>query len=109
MRTRILLVEDEPTISEPLAESLGRDGFEADVAATLAGAREAFRRDAPYLVLLDVILPDGDGRDLAREIRKESDVPIVMLTARGDDDQGDNSSPVGENSGPGSLRSGSGS
>src|SRR5215211_6585773 len=85
MRTRILLVEDEPTISEPLAESLGRDGFEADVAATLAGAREAFRRDAPYLVLLDVMLPDGDGRDLAREIRKESDVPIVMLTARGEE------------------------
>jgi DNA-binding response OmpR family regulator len=41
MRTRILLVEDEPTISEPLAESLGRDGFEAEVAPTIAGAREA--------------------------------------------------------------------
>ena len=85
MRTRILLVEDEPTISEPLAESLGRDGFEAEVAPTLAGAREAFRREAPDLVLLDVMLPDGDGRDLAREIRKESDVPIVMLTARGEE------------------------
>jgi DNA-binding response OmpR family regulator len=47
MRTRILLVEDEPTISEPLAESLGRDGFEAEVAPTLAGAREAFQREAP--------------------------------------------------------------
>ena len=85
MRTRILLVEDEATISEPLAESLGRDGFEAEVAPTLAGAREAFRREAPDLVLLDVMLPDGDGRDLAREIRKESDVPIVMLTARGEE------------------------
>ena len=85
MRTRILLVEDEATISEPLAESLGRDGFEAEVAATLAGAREAFRREAPDLVLLDVMLPDGDGRDFAREIRKESDVPIVMLTARGEE------------------------
>ena len=85
MRTRILVVEDEPTISEPLAESLGRDGFEAEVAATLAGAREAIRREAPDLVLLDVMLPDGDGRDLAREIRKESDVPIVMLTARGEE------------------------
>ena len=85
MRTRILLVEDEPTISEPLAESLGRDGFEAEVASTLADAREAFRREAPDLVLLDVMLPDGDGRDLAREIRKESDVPIVMLTARGEE------------------------
>jgi len=85
MRTRILLVEDEPSISEPLAESLERDGFEAEVAATLAGAGEAFRRQAPDLVLLDVMLPDGDGRDLAREIRKESDVPIVMLTARGEE------------------------
>src|SRR5215211_166618 len=84
-RTRILLVEDEATISEPLAESLGRDGFEAEVAPTLAGAREAFRREAPDLILLDVMLPDGDGRDLAREIRRTSDVPIVMLTARGEE------------------------
>jgi two-component system, OmpR family, response regulator RegX3 len=85
MGTRILLVEDEAAISEPLAESLGREGFEAEVATTLAGAREAFRRQPPDLVLLDVMLPDGDGRDLAREIRKESDVPIVMLTARGEE------------------------
>jgi DNA-binding response OmpR family regulator len=67
MRTRILMVEDESTISEPLAESLERDGFEAEVASTLAGAREAFRREAPDLALLDMMLPDGDGRDLARE------------------------------------------
>jgi two-component system response regulator RegX3 len=85
MGTRILLVEDEAAISEPLAESLGREGFEAEVATTLAGAREALRRQPPDLVLLDVMLPDGDGRDLAREIRKESDVPIVMLTARGEE------------------------
>ena len=85
MRTRILLVEDEGTIAEPLAESLGRDGFEAEVAATLADAREAIRREPPDLVLLDVMLPDGDGRDLAREIRQGSDVPIVMLTARGEE------------------------
>ena len=85
MGTRILLVEDEAAISEPLAESLGREGFDAEVAPTLAGAREAFRRQPPDLVLLDVMLPDGDGRDLAREIRKDSDVPIVMLTARGEE------------------------
>jgi two-component system response regulator RegX3 len=85
MRTRILVVEDESTISEPLAESLEREGFEAEVAATLAGAREAIRRQLPDLVLLDVMLPDGDGRDLAREIRRASDVPIVMLTARGEE------------------------
>ena len=85
MRTRILLVEDEGTIAETLAESLGRDGFEAEVAATLADAREAIRREPPDLVLLDVMLPDGDGRDLAREIRQGSDVPIVLLTARGEE------------------------
>jgi len=85
MATRILLVEDEAAISEPLAESLGREGFEAVVASTLAGAREAFRHQSPDLILLDVMLPDGDGRDLAREIRKDSDIPIVMLTARGEE------------------------
>jgi two-component system, OmpR family, response regulator RegX3 len=85
MGTRILLVEDEAAISEPLAESLGREGFDAEVAPTLADAREAFRRQPPDLILLDVMLPDGDGRDLAREIRKDSDVPIVMLTARGEE------------------------
>ena len=85
MRTRILVVEDESTISEPLAESLERERFEAEVAATLVGAREAIHRELPDLVLLDVMLPDGDGRDLAREIRRASDVPIVMLTARGEE------------------------
>ena len=85
MGTRILLVEDEAAISEPLAESLGREGFEAETAPTLADARAAFRRQPPDLILLDVMLPDGDGRDLAREIRRESDVPIVMLTARGEE------------------------
>lgn len=85
MKARILLVEDEATISEPLAESLGKEGFDASVAPTLAAAREALRRTPPDLILLDVMLPDGDGRDLAREIREGSDVPIVMLTARGEE------------------------
>ena len=66
MRTRILVVEDESTISEPLAESLEREGFEAEVAATLGAAREAFIGQPPDLILLDVMLPDGDGRDLAQ-------------------------------------------
>jgi DNA-binding response OmpR family regulator len=82
VKLRILLVEDEPAISEPLAEHLERDGFEAMVASTLAEARETFQQRPPDLILLDVMLPDGDGRDLARYIRKGSDFPIVMLTAR---------------------------
>jgi two-component system response regulator RegX3 len=80
-----LVVEDEPAISEPLADHLARDGFEPVVASTVSDAREAFRQRSPDLILLDVMLPDGDGRDLARDIRKESDVPIVMLTARGEE------------------------
>lgn len=79
------MVEDEETISEPLAESLEREGFAAEVVATLEAARDAFERQAPDLVLLDLMLPDGDGRDLAREIRKGSDVPIIMLTARSEE------------------------
>lgn len=59
---RILLVEHEETISEPLAEHLERDGFEPEVAATLAEARAALGREMPDLILLDVMLPDGDGR-----------------------------------------------
>jgi two-component system response regulator RegX3 len=85
VKLRILLVEDEEAISEPLAESLEREGFAAEVVATLELAREAYQREPPDLILLDVMLPDGDGRDLARDIRKESDVPIVMLTARGEE------------------------
>jgi DNA-binding response OmpR family regulator len=85
VKPRILVVEDEEAISEPLAESLEREGFAAEVAGTVELARAALGREAPDLILLDVMLPDGDGRDLAREIRKDSDVPIVMLTARGEE------------------------
>ena len=85
MTTEILIVEDEQAISEPLAESLEREGFGTEVAATVASAREALRRRPPDLILLDVMLPDVDGRDLAREIRRDSDVPIIMLTARGEE------------------------
>ena len=80
---RILLVEDERSIAEPFARMLGREGFVATVAATAASALEAFDREPPDLVLLDLNLPDGDGRDVARELRSRSRVPIIMLTARG--------------------------
>jgi DNA-binding response OmpR family regulator len=85
MKPRILVVEDEEAISEPLAEHLVREGFAPEVTATIEHATEAWRRESPDLILLDVMLPDGDGRDLCREIRKESDVPIIMLTARGEE------------------------
>ena len=85
MKPHILVVEDEQAIAEPLAEGLERDGFTAEVAGTVAAALESFHARTPDLVLLDVMLPDGDGRDLCRDIRSESDVPIVMLTARGEE------------------------
>ena len=85
MGPRVLIVEDESSISEPLAAHLAREGFSAEVAGTIADARAALDRDDPDVVLLDVMLPDGDGRDLCREVRARSDVPIVMLTARGEE------------------------
>jgi len=83
-RRLILLVEDEPSITEPLAEALDRDGFDTEVAGTVAEALELARRE-PDLVLLDVMLPDGSGFDVCRELRRNSQVPIIMLTARGEE------------------------
>ena len=83
MRPRVLFVEDESSISGPFSSALAREGFDPVVCATLAEARAELRRGAPDLVLLDLMLPDGDGRDLARELRTGSDVPIIILTARG--------------------------
>jgi len=80
---RILVVEDEESISQPFAEALRRAGFEAVVTATAAGAIALADSEDPDLVMLDLALPDGDGRDVCRELRRRSDVPIVMLTARG--------------------------
>jgi two-component system response regulator RegX3 len=85
MKQRVLVVEDEVAIAEPLGEHLAREGFEPAVAATLEAARSLLVERAPDLILLDVMLPDGDGRDLCREIRRTSDVPIIMLTARGEE------------------------
>ncbi|MFP5361310.1 MAG: response regulator transcription factor [Thermoleophilia bacterium] len=82
-RPSVLLVEDEASIAEPFARALGREGFDAQVAPTAAAARELFARRRPSIVLLDLTLPDGDGRELCREWRRETSVPIIMLTARG--------------------------
>jgi len=82
-RPSVLLVEDEASIAEPFARALGREGFDAEVAPTAAAARELFARRRPSIVLLDLTLPDGDGRELCREWRRDTSVPIIMLTARG--------------------------
>ena len=80
---RVLLVEDELSIAEPFAAALARNGFEPLIARTAADALRLGREAAPDVVLLDLTLPDGDGRDVCRELRRISDVPIIMLTARG--------------------------
>ena len=82
-RPRILFVEDERSISEPFSKALAREGYEPVVAHTAREALELAATIDPQLVLLDLTLPDGDGRDVCRELRRSSDVPIVMLTARG--------------------------
>jgi two-component system response regulator RegX3 len=81
----ILLIEDEEAISEPLAAALAREGFAPLVAGTAAQGLELFESRTPDLVLLDVMLPDGDGRDVLRRIRETSRTPVVMLTARGEE------------------------
>jgi two-component system, OmpR family, response regulator RegX3 len=84
-RRTILLVEDEESITTPLVDALHREGFDTAVAATAAESLEAFGRARPDLVLLDVMLPDGSGFDLCRELRARTRVPIIMLTARGEE------------------------
>ncbi len=80
---RVLLVEDESSIADPFAQALTRNGFTTEIARTAASALEMAEAHEPDVVLLDLTLPDGDGLDLCRELRRLSDVPIIMLTARG--------------------------
>ena len=82
--TTVLLVEDDPAISEPLARALGREGYEVRAHGTGRGALgDILGAD---LVVLDLGLPDMDGLDVAREIRSQgSSVPILVLTARTDE------------------------
>jgi two-component system, OmpR family, response regulator RegX3 len=79
----VLLVEDEQSIAEPFARALNRSGFRTAVASTGAEALSLLRDLDPDVVLLDLALPDSDGRDLCRRIRIDSDVPIIMVTASG--------------------------
>jgi two-component system response regulator RegX3 len=79
---RVLLIEDEESIAEPLAAVLRREGFVVAVAGTAEDGLDTFREQPPDVVLIDVMLPDGDGRDVLREIRRGSPIPVLMVTAR---------------------------
>src|SRR5690606_23323885 len=80
--TRILLVEDEAALSEPLAYLLGREGYEIDVVEDGPSAVTAFAATSPDLVLLDLMLPGLPGTEVCRSIRAVSTTPIIMLTAK---------------------------
>ena len=83
--TRILIVEDEKSFSEPLAFLLGREGYEVEVAADGNEAITKFDKSGADLVLLDLMLPGINGTEVCRQIRAISKVPIIMLTAKDDE------------------------
>src|ERR671939_1569072 len=83
--TTVLVVDDEPIVREVVVKYLRREGFRTLEAADGHRARELLERDSPGLVVLDVMLPGTDGLDLCRWIRSRSDLPVIMLTARGEE------------------------
>lgn len=87
MTAKILVVEDDETLREGIAELMRREGYEAEMAYDCAQARRALER-RPDLILLDVMLPDGDGVSFCRDLRSRGiDTPILFLTACDEEDQ----------------------
>src|SRR3954451_7558871 len=84
MRGRVLVVDDDPALAEMLGIVLRGEGLEPSFVADGDAALGAFRRERPDIVLLDLMLPGTDGLEVCRQIRAESDVPIIMLTAKSD-------------------------
>ena len=82
--TRLLLVDDEPDLREPLAEYLSRQGFAVVQASSAAEARSRLREALPDLVLLDIMMPGEDGLSLCRHIGEALSVPVILLTAKGE-------------------------
>jgi two-component system, OmpR family, phosphate regulon response regulator PhoB len=81
----VLVVDDEPIVREVVVRYLERDGHEILEAEDVDSARNALRQHSPSLVVLDLMLPGGDGLELCREIREGSELPVIMLTARADE------------------------
>ncbi|HAH87030.1 MAG: response regulator transcription factor [Armatimonadota bacterium] len=79
---RILIVEDETLLAETVAFNLREEGYKADIAGDGASAIDLLRREKPDAVLLDIMLPGIDGLEVCKLIRRESDVPVIMLTAK---------------------------
>jgi two-component system response regulator RegX3 len=85
VNARVLLVDDEPDILTPVRYALERDGFTAAIALDGERGLELARQERFDVVVLDVMMPRMSGLDVCRELRNESDVPIIMLTARDDE------------------------
>ncbi|MBV7327661.1 response regulator transcription factor [Chloroflexi bacterium TSY] len=83
--TRLLLIDDEPVITEPLARRLTSRGYEVAVASDGKQGLEMALTSSPHLVILDVMMPEMDGWDVCRHLREQSTVPILMLTALDDE------------------------
>jgi two-component system response regulator VicR len=85
MTQRILIVDDEPAVSDLLAYNLRKAHYEVVSAADGQEALQKARQTSPDLILLDLMIPEVDGLDVCRELRKTSDIPIIMITARGEE------------------------
>lgn len=83
-RTKLLLVDDEATLREPLAEYLTKQGFTVSEADSAAAARSALLTDTPDLVLLDIMMPGEDGLSLCRHLVEARALPVILLTAKGE-------------------------
>jgi len=81
---RLLLVDDEAALREPLAEYLSRQGFEVSEAQSAAQARTLLRDTTPDLVLLDIMMPGEDGLSLCRHLVEARNIPVILLTAKGE-------------------------
>lgn len=85
MPHKVLVVEDDAAIREALSYNLGREGYQVEVVADGAAALAAVRQHTPDVVILDLMLPGMDGFEVTRALRKDNNVPILMLTARDDE------------------------
>ncbi len=85
MTKKILVVEDEPTLQETIAYNLQKQGYEVEIVGDGHTALEAARTLSPDLLLLDIMLPGLDGFEITRILRREMNIPIIILTARDDE------------------------
>jgi DNA-binding response OmpR family regulator len=82
---KVLVVDDEPSLAQTVSYTLRHEGFDVTTAGDGPGAMDAVQRQAPDVIVLDLLLPGFDGLEVCRRVRRKSAVPILMLTARGEE------------------------